>query len=180
MAKPKKVKVDLLNPEHNQEPFALLQKMRAAHHPDTSSASIALAWMLETKCDADGRLVLGKCVRTTDLQREFAAYDFVILLNKEVWESYEFTEDKKCALLDHELMHAAEAVDSEGSAKWDSKGRRVWRIRKHDIEEFHDVVRRHGCYKRDLQQFAEAILKKRGNPLFVMQPESGETTAYTQ
>lgn len=38
--------------------------------------------------------------------------------------------------------------------------------RKHDIEEFRDVVARHGCYKKDLDNFAEALLEKHANPLF--------------
>ena len=41
----------------------------------------------------------------------------------------------------------------------------AWRMRNHDIGEFIDIVRRHGTYKRDLQLFAESLLKKK-NPVF--------------
>lgn len=49
------------------------------------------------------------------------------------------------------------------SSSTDEYGRSVWRTRKHDIEEFHAVIERHGCYKKDLEKFAEALLKNRGN-----------------
>jgi Putative phage metallopeptidase len=136
---------------------------------------VVLAWMLDTKRDVDGHLCLGKCVRASDLQKELADFDFVILLNKEVWESKEFGVERKSALLDHELMHIAEAVDKEGEPKFDSKGRKLFRMRGHDIEEFSAIVRRHGCYKKDLEHFAEALLSKSQAPLFAQQEATGGT-----
>jgi Putative phage metallopeptidase len=171
MAKPKKVKIDLIDPEQCPEPYSMLQKVRDAWHADTENASIGLAWKLDTKCDADGRLTLGMCCRASEMQRAVADYDFIILLNKEVWDDEEFTDDKKLALLDHELMHAARSVDDEGEQRWDSKGRRLWRIRRHDIEEFTSVVRRHGVYN-NLQAFAEALKAKRAKPLFAVSVDS--------
>lgn len=146
------------------EPYNILAQMRKFHR-DIDQASIALAWRKNLKPDKDGHLILGKCVKVSDLQKEFAAYDFIILLNREVWKDAEFTDDKKRALVDHELCHAAAAHDEDG-ARYDERGRRVFRCRKHDIEEFHAIVQRHGCYKRDLELFAEALLKKRKTPLF--------------
>lgn len=123
-------------------------------------AKIALAWRKAFKADKDGRLILGKCVKASDLQKEFADYDFVILLNQEVWQDADFTEDKKKALLDHELCHAVPAIDDKtGEQREDARGRLVWRIKKHDIEEFRSVVAHHGCYKADLEAFAEVLMK---------------------
>lgn len=166
--KAKQVKVDLIdfNAKPAHEPYRLMKEVRAESHKDTSQARVVLAWMLDTKRDVDGRLKLGKCVRASDLQRELVDWDFVILLNKEVWESKDFGEPRKKALLDHELMHIAEAVDKEGEPKFDDRGRKIWRVRGHDIEEFTDIVKRHGCYKADLERFAEELLKKGQSPLF--------------
>lgn len=36
------------------------------------------------------------------------------------------------------------------------RGRLLWRLRRHDVEEFRDVVTRHGFYKADLALFAKA------------------------
>lgn len=70
------------------------------------------------------------------------------------------------ALLDHELCHAAPSLDDETlDVKYDERGRPVWRVRKHNIEEFTEVVERHGLWKKDLERFAEAIAKKRRMPL---------------
>ena len=163
MSKAKKVNFEFID-DITTEPYKILA---TAHkwHQDILGASIALAWRVEQKPDKDGHVVLGKCLKVSDLYKEFAAYDFIIVLNREVWDDPEFTKEKKLALLDHELCHAAPQVDNEGEV-YDERGRQVFRCRKHDIEEFYAVVRRHGCYKRDLELFAEEIKKKRAAPLF--------------
>lgn len=158
----KKINFELIT-DLESEPYRILAVMRSFHR-EIDEAAIALAWRTNLKPDTDGHLILGKCVKVSDLNREFAAYDFVILLNQEVWEDSEFTDSQKRALVDHELCHAAAAVDEKG-ARYDERGRRVFRVRKHDIEEFRAIVERHGCYKRDLEMFAEALLQRRKAPL---------------
>ena len=54
-------------------------------------------------------------------------------------------------------MHAARKYDDKGEPVIDERGRPVYRMRKHDIEEFADVVARYGCYKADLESFAAAL-----------------------
>lgn len=168
MGKPKKVLFELIKPDQvflSGQPYELLAEIRAEQHFDVAAAKIALAWKKGTKPDVDGRLMLGRCVKASDLQRELVDYDFVIVLNQEVWEDPAFDREKKLALLDHELCHAARAVDDDGEEKIDSKGRPVWRTRGHDIEEFIEIVNRRGCWKRDLEKFGEAIMAKKKAPL---------------
>lgn len=162
--KRKSVNYEIIH-ESFSEPYELLEEAMTEWHEDLSDARIGLAWRKKLKPDVDGNLVLGRCVRVSDLQKEFAQFDFIIVLNREVWNDEGFTRDKKLALLDHELCHAAPALDKEGEEKVDERGRRVWRTRRHDIEEFQSVVSRHGCYKRDLERFAEAMLQKKREPL---------------
>ncbi len=176
MAKRKKINFKLIDRITGAEPYAVLDKMRT-FHLELQEASIAIAWRKRLTPDKDNHLVLGKCVKASDLQRELAEYDFIILLNQEVWEDSEFTGEKRMALMDHELCHAARCYDDEGSARYDERGRAVWRTRKHDIEEFQEIVQRHGCYKNDLERFAEALLKKRAAPLFVDEMEVGAPLA---
>lgn len=164
MAKRKKINYELI--ELDREPYKLLAEVRNRWHGELSEARIALAWRLALKPDKDGHLVLGKCVKISDLQKEMADWDFVIVLNKEVWNSIEFTKEKRIALLDHELCHAAHAEDTTtGELKYDERDRPVFRVRKHDLEEFNAVVKRHGLYKRDLEAFAQVILDKQRAPL---------------
>lgn len=162
MAKPKKVNYELLPQDHSA--YVILSEIREESHEETLKARIALAWHKGLKADVDGHIVLGKCVKASDLQRELVNWDFVILLNWHVWNEPEFTLERKKALIDHEMCHAECSYDKDGEPKVDSKGRRVWRIRKHDLEEFQAIVERHGVWKKDLERFAEAIIRKKKKP----------------
>jgi hypothetical protein len=149
------------------EPYRLLGEVREANHSDIREARVALAWRVKEKSDKDGRLVLGRCIKVSDLYREFADFDFIIALNQEVWDSIDFDRTRKVALLDHELCHAAPEYDEEsGEHKTDERGRYLFRTRKHDIEEFVEIVHRHGCYKHDLEVFAQTLLERKKTPLF--------------
>jgi hypothetical protein len=159
-------KYEAIEIDTEPEPYGVLEEAREQWHSDLDDAAIALAWEAKVKMDTDGHVRLGKCVKVTELYREFADFNFVIVLNREVWNSPEFTGEKKLALMDHELCHAAPAYDDDtGEQKRDAADRLVWRVRRHDIEEFRSVVAHHGCYKADLEKFAEALLKKREAPL---------------
>lgn len=160
-------KYDLINPNEKpaSQPYKLLAEVRKEWHEDTREARIALAWVRNVKPDADGHILLGKCVKAGELQKELVEWDFVILLNKDTWDAKEFSVEKKTALIDHEMCHVGSMEDKNGEPRVDAKGRRVWRVVSHDIEEFNAIVRRHGCYKSDLERFAETLMKKQA-PLF--------------
>jgi hypothetical protein len=161
------------------EPYEVLREA-LKFHDDLRGCQIAMAWRMRTKEDVDGRIVLGKCVKVSDLQKEFAAFDFVIVLNQEYY--YSFSDVQKLALVDHELMHAAPAIDEEtGDQVHDERGRKCWRIRKHDLEEFCDVVSRHGLYKRDLERFAAVVraASKQTATLFDKKPEESPVSKPT-
>lgn len=158
------------------EPYKLLKEVRSLHHGDTHQARIALAWRLRTKADQDGHIVLGKCIKVSDLHREFADYDFIITLNKDFWDEPEVTKAQRMALLDHEMMHAAPTYNGEtGEHEVDERGRFLFRIRQHDFSDFNDIIERHGIWKRDLVRAAELFAQKRKTPLFGVgdqQPEN--------
>lgn len=124
-------------------------------HEELTNARILLAWSTGWKADTDGRCVLGKCKKASDLDRELAPFDFVILLHRAWWQSA--TELQRTALLDHELTHATTRLDRDGEPMRDERGRVLYRMRKHDLEEFAEVALRWGLYKRDLEQMARAI-----------------------
>ena len=165
MGNPKNINFELIECEPETEPYRIMREIRKDFHPDIEEANVALAWRKGYKPDPEGHIILGQCVKASDLQREFVDLDFIILLNKEIWNDLQFTQEMKKALVDHELMHATRAYDAEGEPKIDVRGRPVWRMRAHDLGEFIDIVRRHGTWKRDLQLFAESLLKKK-NPVF--------------
>jgi hypothetical protein len=173
----KKVNFQLI-PEQDAQgvipaPYVLLQDIRNQHHHDTREARVALAWKLKTPADKDGHIVLGKCIKVSDLHREFADYDFIITLNKEFWEDAAVTKDQQIALLDHEMCHAAPTCNSEtGEHEVDERGRYMFRMRRHDVEEFYEIVQRNGLWKRDLIAFAKVLQDKRNAPMFAVDPHA--------
>lgn len=158
-AKPKQVSYELIDPNSilGGPMYVLLRELVSEHHRELKDAKIALAFCTSWKADVDGRITLGKCKKASDLDRELAAFDFIILLSRFFWRSEGVTDLQRRALLDHELMHAAVTYDDKGEPKRDARDRIVYRVRKHDIEEFADIVARHGCYKADLETFAAAL-----------------------
>ena len=156
------------------EPYALLKQMRKENHSHIAEARIALAWRHRVKSDKDGIVKLGQCVKNSGIHREYADYDFFIVLNKMAWDA--FTKEQKMALLDHELCHIMPSEDKNGEPQQDDRGRKLFRTRRHDIEEFSEIVRRHGLYKRDLERFAEVIAKKQAQPLF-SEPQAAQEAA---
>lgn len=155
----RKVSVELI-PKNNPA-YEMMKSIRQRHHRHIRKAKIALAWKKSIKPDRDGHILLGKCRKSSDLQREVSEYDFIILLNKEAWEHEEFGRKRQKALLDHELCHAAQAYDKKGKRLKNDRGKYVFRVRKHDVEEFSEIVERHGIWKHDLQLFADALFKGR-------------------
>ncbi len=159
--KPARVTYELI-PEDSEigaPMYARLAALIEAHHREllTTHARIALAWCTSWRPDVDGHITIGKCKKSTALDRELHAFDFVILLNREFWLSPHATTQYRDAVLDHELMHASVSYDDAGEPKVDAKGRVQFRIRKHDLEEFRDVVARHGCYRVDIEDFMKAV-----------------------
>ena len=158
--------------------YILLDELIATVHKDLEPAKILIAWRIGYKADKDGKLILGQCRKASDVAKELQAHDFIILINRESWAT--FSPEQKRALLDHELCHAAPLMDdNDGTQKEDERGRKLWRIRKHDIEEFTDVVRRNGIYKTDLEAFARAAVEKLrdGPSLFDPEAEADRDTA---
>jgi hypothetical protein len=159
--KSKKVPYVLLSVEQWPAVFELMNELIGHVHSHLTSARIALAWHVALKADVDGKLVLGKAKKASDLDRELAPYDFVIILNSDFWNAPETNDAQRKALMDHELSHCEVARDENGDDKVDEKGRTVYRMRKHDIEEFTGVVLRNGIYKGDLEAFYAVIVNAR-------------------
>lgn len=165
-AKRKKITVKLIDREHAgkvTEPYRLMEEIRAKDHGHLDGVNIAIAWRLGWRADANKILQLGSCRKRGDLDRELDEFDFVILLNQEAWPTLD--DKQKAALIDHELCHAQVVNDIDGNAKYDDRDRLVCRIRKHDVEEFRQIVERHGCWTSDLSAIAQAVIKDAERPL---------------
>src|ERR1700681_1908389 len=71
--------------------------------------------------------------------------DFIITLDASYWLNA--TEIEVCALLDHELCHCAQALDSNGEPKFLKDGTAAYAIKSHDVEQFVSIVRRYGAFE---------------------------------
>lgn len=71
---------------------------------------------------------------------------FVMVISEPVWNNLDDSQRK--ALVDHELCHAKVDIDDDGNYKL--------KIVPHDMEEFQEIVKRHGLWAEDVRAFAAA------------------------
>lgn len=168
LKKRKKVQVRLIKRKHTGAivgVYRIMDQLITDHHSHLADAKIALAWHRGWNEDADGRVKLGTCKKGSDLDRELHGFDFVITLNENIFGASSFTEEHKAAVIDHQLSHAAVDLDADGKPKADERNRNCYRLKRHEIEEFSDVVARHGIYAGNLEKMAAAIEEARKRPL---------------
>lgn len=109
---------------------------------------------------SDGKVTCGMAVRVDDRNWSLHKFDAMIEIGKDVWDEAE--EDFKNALMDHELAHIGIRLDEDGQPAMDEKtGRLKVFMRKHDIEEFEEVLERHGAYHKGLRDFLVAFGKSK-------------------
>lgn len=76
-----------------------------------------------------------KCVKTGKELKFFSNLDYVIEISGELWDVLD--QDTKRILLEHELRHIL-VLQNDKSGDW------VFKIRKHDLQDFGKIVSRHG------------------------------------
>ncbi len=170
-SRPKRVNYELIDPLPFEMDDVLLRLIRE-HHQHLEEARIGLAWRKELKPDVDGRVSAGQTNICSDLDREKAPYDVVVVLNKTAWEDW--SADAREAVLDHFLCRVQIRKDREGEPRRDERGRLCYRKRKPEVVEFVEIIERHGAYTADHQAYAAACASKRAMPLFAATTTNGE------
>jgi len=98
------------------------------------------------------RVTAGMCVKVNDRDRTLHGADIIIEIARPIWT--EATANFKKALMDHELSHIGVKVDGQGKLEVnEATGRPKLFIRRHDIEEFADVLERNQGWHKDLRDF---------------------------
>lgn len=118
------------------------------YHPHLMDARI-LYLMTTQKRASKGKVVYGSAHKLNPMQRFLASglesveagADFLLLFGGNEWE--ELTAAGRKALVDHELMHC-----------WCDEESGAWTIRGHDVEEFGEILKRHGLWRDSLHAFA--------------------------
>lgn len=139
-------------------------------HAHLQQADIGFLWT-SVPNSRQGRTILGQCelgatiggmgkwakARAKQQLREWFAGeipDFVITISASY--AAECSDIEFCALLEHELFHAAQDLDLFGLPKFTKDGRPVFGLRSHDVEEFIGVVKRYGAVSQEIAQLVQA------------------------
>lgn len=132
----------------------IADKLIPKHHPHLEGSRIDYVFRSKHSTNK-GKIVGGKARKVTGLnaflassgRRGFHGTDlFVIEIAHDLWE--QLPQEQRVALVDHELCHCFREVDDE-TGEW------VLSILPHDLEEFAEVVKRHGIWSTDLDYFVK-------------------------
>jgi hypothetical protein len=143
----------------------IAERLIMAHHPNLELWMDEIRYVFRNEAaKSKGKTVFGKahkvtalaCYLATNSPGDMNSFDdsppppadmFVMEIAHDVWEV--LTREQREALVDHELQHMDVLYAEDGSFK------RV--IRPHDIEEFNAIVQRHGAWRPDIKDFADAL-----------------------
>ncbi len=124
--------------------YRILQK----HRPEIEhfNSNIIVIWKDVAEASG-GKMTLAKIGKVSE--RDKAIYetlaDFILQISSNTWQTLK--EDQREAIIYHELLH----IDINAKDG-------TFILRKHDVEEFSNVVEHYGFYKSDVQEFAQTIL----------------------
>lgn len=130
--------------EASQEVINMAEELIAKYHPVLGKyARVGFVFRSEAQV-SNGRAVLGKASKVSEKLKTLLELDFLIWIAKKEFEAME--DERKRALIDHELSHCS-ITDGD------------FRMRHHDVEEFHAIIERYGLWTDDLQRTKAAIDK---------------------
>lgn len=139
-------------------------------HRHLDAASIGALWTNVPNARG-GRRVLGMCERGTpqamgkwakakaEMQvRHWFGTIPTFILTFDAEHALGCSDAEFCALVEHELYHAAQERDEYGAPKFRQDGSPAFTIRGHDVEEFVGVVRRYGAKASGVMELVDAAL----------------------
>lgn len=143
---------------HAPEVHAIAEEVIDDHHPHLANAPIRYVFR-DTASVSRGRVVLGRARKVSGLnaylvglvgrERVDPPADFFVLeIAADEWQRLDIKQ--RVALVDHELCH----LWVEEPA--DPLEHRKLRIVGHDVEEFTEVIQRHGLWRPSVKAFADA------------------------
>jgi hypothetical protein len=143
--------------------YATMERLWKMHHrqrigAEGAECKIAMARAFKWKENPDGQMRLGHTRILSELDRQLTGFDVVILLHNCLLSDTKDIVKLQEAIIDHELCHIAIQVDgSDAGPKYDGHERVKYRVRRHDLEEFREIIERHGAYKEDVGEFANTV-----------------------
>lgn len=126
----------------------IARQLIGKYHTHLAEARI-LYLFREGKWSSQDRTTWGKAVKVSDRDRYIHGYDFLVIINEEVW--HELDEPAREALVDHELSHCGQKENG------------TWCVWGHDLEDFAAVVRRHGLWNENVRRYLKAAERRKDN-----------------
>lgn len=111
------------------------------HHRCIEDARICFVMRSEAQ-KRGNRYILGQASKVPAKMQPHFEYDFLIWLSRDDYNAMDTGQRE--ALIDHELAHCR--PNAEGG----------WKIREHDIQEFAEVIGRHGLWTAELREMEHA------------------------
>lgn len=136
-------------------------KLIADHHIDLCDVRIEYVFRDEA-AKKNGKVVFGTARKVSGLNAFLATGEvdeagiqhgdadfYVIEIAEDEWQ--ELTQAQRIALVDHELCHC--------QVEWDDDGAPTLKMRPHDLEEFREIVDRHGLWEPGVTHMAAAMAR---------------------
>lgn len=170
--------------EKNVEVYVLMEELIKKHHQHLAEAKIVLYACEKVKSKGQN-IVLAEAAKASTKMKASMNADFTITIYTVPWS--DLTPEQKRACLDHELCHCEAAREPEvevvgrgrngkdktkiikdkyGRTQFTDKikrgedGEAKWVLKPHNLEEFRDIVSRHGIWDEAIRNFKEVLDKK--------------------
>lgn len=128
----------------SKEVVEMADQLICTHHEHLMDQVVGLLFRSE-RSTSGGQEILGQTSKVSDkmnaLLPQEEQMDFLIWIARDWW--YAASQEQKKALLDHELCHCG----PEG------------KMRPHEVEEFVEIIERHGLWHRSLKRFADGAVQ---------------------
>jgi hypothetical protein len=139
----------------------LAQRLIANRHRPLIDAGVTITYLFAHNPDGpavqhNGYPAAATVQRTTAKARAAGHADAIITIDGDQWPAW--SDEKRAALLEHELYHLEVQYDDGGALKLDKAGRPALKLRKHDIVigGFSQVIEWHGKEAVEAQQIYDA------------------------
>lgn len=142
--------------------IAIAKEIIQDHYPDLIEADVTVMYLFARNESGDalkhGGYPAAALVKLNNLRDRVAGLsDATIMIDEDRWKDW--NEERRIAILDHELMHLEVRRNDSGAIEYDDCNRPKIRLRKHDFNYggFNAIVRRHGDSSVEVQSVREVL-----------------------
>lgn len=157
----------------DEDVMAVVSAMMTEHHPELVEVDLRVSVLMATAEKDEAGQPKGPAVKLHGVacaavvkslpykRRVVQPHDAEITIDADNWKG--LTDDRRAALVDHELEHLLVARDKDGNIKSDDCGRPKLKMRMHDVDFgwFHSIAQRHGDASYEVKQ-AKAFADEHG------------------